>query len=97
MLETFTGDMFNLNYFFQVTELAHYLIGSKLYDEDGEGIWILRLSVLKQEKHVYLSDNLISSYLISYEKCINQLYKWILNLLAFFLVKLSRTASSKLN
>ena len=50
IIEKFTEDMFNLHYFFQVTELVHCMNSSKSNDEDVEGIWIHRLSVHKQEK-----------------------------------------------
>ena len=50
MTKKFTEDRFNLNYYFQATELVHCVNSSKSYDEDGEEVWMHRLSAHKQKK-----------------------------------------------
>ena len=52
MIEKFSEYIFNLHNFFQLTEHVHCLNSSKSYDEDGELIWINRLSLHKQEKNI---------------------------------------------
>ena len=56
MIEKFTEERVNLNYYFQVTEHVHCMNSSKSYDADGEEIWLHWLSTHKQEKIIYLSD-----------------------------------------
>ena len=47
---------------FSVTELVLCMNSSKSYNEDGEGIWIHRLSVHKQKRNNYLSDKPLSHF-----------------------------------
>ena len=62
-MEKFTEDILNLHYF-QITEHVRCRNSSKSYDEEGEGIWIHKVSVYKEEKNIYLSDKFLPHFIL---------------------------------
>ena len=63
MIEKFTEDRFNLHYYFKVIEHVHCMNSSKSCDVDGEGIWIQRLSIHKQDKKAFICDKFLPHFI----------------------------------